>query len=79
MSVFKQFLTSLDVSSGEVKLADFGLARTFPSHYQPQATGIEERFEGGRSGGQRLFTADVPMTLNVVTLWYRAPELLLGM
>lgn len=40
---------------GELKVADFGLARIY--HH-------------GR---------DVPMTNRVVTLWYRAPELLLGM
>eukprot|EP00033_Pygsuia_biforma_P003211 GCRY01003522.1.p1 GENE.GCRY01003522.1~~GCRY01003522.1.p1 ORF type:complete len:344 (+),score=61.16 GCRY01003522.1:190-1221(+) len=42
----------LYTNKGELKVADFGLARTF---------GAFEK-----------------MTLNVVTLWYRAPELLLG-
>lgn len=41
-----------------LKLADFGLARSFES-----ADGTEER---------------VVLTNNVVTIWYRAPELLLG-
>jgi serine/threonine protein kinase len=40
---------------GIIKIADFGLARTF--------------FPG----------QNVSYTLKVVTLWYRAPELLLGM
>lgn len=40
-------------NQGELKLADFGLARTIPIN-------------------------DNVMTLKVVTLWYRAPELLLG-
>ena len=52
----------IELLSGEVKLADFGLARTFPSH-----------FKSTEKGG-----SFVPMTLKVVTLWYRAPELLLG-
>lgn len=42
-------------NKGELKVADFGLAR----NYNP-----------GR---------EVPYTHRVVTLWYRAPELLLGM
>ena len=47
---------------GEVKLADFGLARTFASHCHT-ANGL---------------STAVPMTRKVVTLWYRAPEILLG-
>lgn len=75
-------LISLYTSLGEVKLADFGLARTFPSHCQPPAAEKEGRFRvnsGGCGGSKRLFSAEVPMTMKVVTLWYRAPELLLGM
>jgi serine/threonine protein kinase len=40
---------------GELKLADFGLARTYTSTVEQTS-----------------------MTPRVVTLWYRAPELLLG-
>lgn len=39
---------------GELKVADFGLARNY-------------------------YGKEVPYTNRVVTLWYRAPELLLGM
>ena len=42
-------------NKGELKIADFGLARTFYP---------------GRNE---------PYTIRVVTLWYRAPEILLGM
>jgi serine/threonine protein kinase len=42
-------------NKGEVKLADFGLARTMVNH------------------------PNMMYTNRVVTLWYRAPELLLGM
>lgn len=40
-------------SDGDVKLADFGLARSFSDPYRP-------------------------MTANVITIWYRPPELLFG-
>jgi serine/threonine protein kinase len=63
---------SIPSLSGEVKLADFGLARTFPSHCPPK------QHVGGAVGRCSRSSA-VPMTLKVVTLWYRAPELLLGM
>jgi len=43
----------LIASDGEVKLADFGLARSFADPYRP-------------------------MTSNVITRWYRPPELLFG-
>ncbi|CAD6503285.1 BgTH12-02952 [Blumeria graminis f. sp. triticale] len=43
----------LIAADGEVKLADFGLARSFADPYRP-------------------------MTSNVITLWYRPPELLFG-
>lgn len=43
----------LIASDGEVKLADFGLARSFADPYRP-------------------------MTFNVITRWYRPPELLFG-
>ena len=46
----------LVAADGELKLADFGLARAFA-----------DPFGAGR-----------PMTSNVVTRWYRAPELLFG-
>lgn len=65
---------------GEVKLADFGLARTFPSHCPAKAQGdLKSNMGGGGQGFVRpKYTTDVRMTLKVVTLWYRAPELLLG-
>ena len=110
--------------TGEVKLADFGLARTFPSHYRPAPEADRDRdrdrdrsrerdrdrdidaesvreieIDSGRRtgsgsgsgreghsresaprrrGGPRALSSAVPMTLKVVTLWYRSPELLLG-
>lgn len=69
------------LNSGEVKLADFGLARTFPSHYRPSPPESDrdrnKETRGETTASMPLSTA-VPMTLKVVTLWYRAPELLLG-
>ena len=62
MTIIKNYLSIIAVP-GEVKLADFGLARTFPSHCHEM---------------NGSFTPAVPMTQKVVTLWYRAPELLLG-
>jgi serine/threonine protein kinase len=53
-------------NKGELKLADFGLARTFS---------IDRIEVDSRDGVRRISYA--PMTPRVVTLWYRAPELLL--
>ncbi|CAN3376419.1 hypothetical protein DIURU_001463 [Diutina rugosa] len=49
---------------GVVKIADFGLARTY--HGKPPGVGT------GPGGGERAYTG------LVMTRWYRAPELLLG-
>ena len=67
-----------------VKIADFGLARTVhPSPATATATAGEEWFDldsGGASAPAAPVsaTAAAPLTNNVVTLWYRSPELLLG-
>jgi cell division cycle 2-like protein len=51
---------------GELKVADFGLARRFS-------------YMSGRDGGDATENkVKRPLTQMVVTLWYRAPELLLG-
>ena len=47
---------------GQLKIADFGLARQFPS--------LEDK-----TSQQKAY---MRMTQRVITLWYRAPELLLG-
>ena len=54
----------VDPHSGTCKLADFGLSRSFGSPYP------------GLLGRRRTFGG--VMTSAVVTLWYRAPELLFG-
>ncbi|KAK6458021.1 Serine/threonine-protein kinase BUR1 [Scheffersomyces xylosifermentans] len=51
-------------SKGVLKIADFGLARTY--HGKPPQLGL------GPGGGERAYTG------LVVTRWYRPPELLLG-
>ncbi|PSC69315.1 cyclin-dependent kinase C-2-like isoform A [Micractinium conductrix] len=50
---------------GELKIADFGLARYF-------VKGGGGASGGGGAGGDR------PMTNRVITLWYRPPELFMG-
>jgi len=54
MKVSKLHVDCIHSSRGQLKLADFGLARTLS------------------------FPPAGPLTIKVVTLWYRAPELLLG-
>jgi len=57
-------------NNGSLKIADFGLARSFdPSVSNGGASG------DGSSGGR---TRDKKYTNCVVTRWYRPPELLLG-
>lgn len=50
----------------EVKLADFGLARSLDSSFI------------GRVGNESVGSNDGDFTNKVITLWYRPPELLLG-
>ena len=68
-----------------LKLADFGLSRTF----SPSSSGSSSSSSSPwRSGGERAGSSrggnggggngGRPYTREVVTLWYRAPELLLG-
>ncbi|KAM8825591.1 LOW QUALITY PROTEIN: cyclin-dependent kinase 4-like [Synchiropus picturatus] len=57
-------------SHGEVKIADFGLARVYTFNV-PLTPGVSE----GRIS-ERLLRTDV--SSQVVTLWYRAPEVLLN-
>ena len=67
----------LDRQNNSLKLADFGLARAF---------GIPVRAYTHEVRSQRGFTAVLSVAaavaclcaLQVVTLWYRAPEILLG-
>ena len=54
----------IETSTGLLKLADFGLSRSFGSPY-PGVLGRKRTFGG-------------LMTSMVVTLWYRSPELLFG-
>ena len=53
---------------GILKIADFGLARIFPIDLQGMAINLQLIFK----------SLQVVMTPKVVTLWYRAPELLFG-
>ncbi|CAD7925265.1 unnamed protein product [Amoebophrya sp. A25] len=69
-------------NSGELKIADFGLARLAPatemSHAsQPTSASISEGISEELMREQAA-TRNVRFTNRVVTLWYRAPELLLG-
>lgn len=62
---------------GELKIADFGLAR----YYFPRRGGAGG--EGRQMGepaaqAQGAATQDPQMTNRVITLWYRPPELCLG-
>lgn len=69
---------------GAIKLADFGLARAFGvplrtyTHEVPWDRG-ERRAAGAKSPVSPTTLGDaVSSSLQVVTLWYRAPEILLG-
>ena len=63
---------------GELKLADFGLAREFSECGSSGVIGGGGQASKGTGGGAREEAAAFAMTPKVVTLWYRAPELLLG-
>ena len=52
-------------NDGSLKIADFGLSRTYD-------TNISDSREGGHRGKERKYTNCV------VTRWYRPPELLMG-
>jgi serine/threonine-protein kinase BUR1 len=52
-------------NDGSLKIADFGLSRTYD-------TNISNSREGGHGGKERKYTNCV------VTRWYRPPELLMG-
>jgi serine/threonine-protein kinase BUR1 len=54
-------------NNGSLRIADFGLARS----YDPSASTIDTNTGGSRSKERRY-------TNCVVTRWYRPPELLLG-
>lgn len=56
---------------GHIKLADFGLARTYAS--MAGAVCVDDA-----QGKVDDSTFDVTLTNRVVTLWYRPPEILLG-
>lgn len=62
-------------SRGEVKIADFGLARiySFNVALTPGVSG-----GGGGVAGSRRGNLITPALFQVVTLWYRAPEVLLN-
>lgn len=66
---------------GAIKLADFGLARAFGvplrtyTHEVPRGKG-ESRATGGKPPA--ALNDAVFLSTQVVTLWYRAPEILLG-
>eukprot|EP00392_Amoebophrya_sp_AT5.2_P005610 g5619.t1 len=62
--------------SGELKIADFGLAR-YAHERDPAVAGNTMNSSGTIMGGANKQPAP-HFTNRVVTLWYRAPELLLG-
>jgi serine/threonine protein kinase len=60
-------------NKGELKIADFGLARNvLQQRVTPEADGL--RTEANHGKGQKTHL----MTNRVITLWYRPPELCLG-
>lgn len=70
-------------SDGQLKIADFGLARDMPAPSPPSAASASR--SGGAAGagtgaGTPAGMSQHPweMSTQVVTLWYRPPELLLG-
>ena len=71
-------------NKGELKLADFGLARSFTILRHPILIDGTSESTGDSTAGRLPERAHEghhpranPMTARVVTLWYRAPELLL--
>ncbi|WVO18708.1 hypothetical protein L204_106428 [Cryptococcus depauperatus] len=60
-------------SKGELKLADFGLARVYEKGNDRCGEGWKARKENGK----RLSRKE-DYTNRVITLWYRSPELLMG-
>lgn len=69
---------------GAIKLADFGLARAFGvplrtyTHEVPQDKGERRAAKGMSPVHSATLNDAVFLPLQVVTLWYRAPEILLG-
>ena len=69
-------------NQGQLKLADFGLARTL--RHLAGATGASGALAAGNNGGGSgeagadAMGAPQAYTNRVITLWYRPPELLLG-
>jgi serine/threonine protein kinase len=68
---------------GELKVADFGLARRVGGEYIVGSSGGKRRDKiMGSSNGTKQSTDPSPpsccLTPKVVSLWYRPPELLLG-
>lgn len=69
---------------GAIKLADFGLARAFGvplrtyTHEVPRDRGERRAAEAKPPVSSATPSDAVPSSPQVVTLWYRAPEILLG-
>lgn len=72
-------MSNLLYKSGELKVADFGLARTF-GYPDPRFTPKVRNGFISSLASRVVVTLPVPSfpLSQVVTLWYRAPELLLG-
>ena len=64
-------------NSGSLRIADFGLARSFDPAIVTRA-GRKRLAAGGGSGGGPGGMGERKYTNCVVTRWYRPPELLLG-
>jgi serine/threonine protein kinase len=60
---------------GVLKLADFGLARAFMIPVRSYTHEVRIRYSKINQG---CLTREISLCLQVVTLWYRAPEILLG-
>lgn len=68
---------------GVLKLADFGLARAFMLPVRSYTHEVRRLWRGTRVSGcfwvaERAHRTAMLATSQVVTLWYRAPEILLG-
>ena len=61
----------------DLRIADFGLARSLGEHKAAPLPGAEEGVDADGDGEHDLDGTTVTMTQYVVTRWYRAPELLL--